>query len=215
MNYAIYPYEIYNIYIKYIFVMNILQVHIEEFNQIIILVLGMPCSNKSEIAKELAQDLNLNIININDYIIKDKFVEKESENIKYKIYEDTETIDWNKLNKDVNKDKNVVIYGNFIDFDKIEFNPDYVLFYSLNNKLCKQLLIDNKLLDFDEKDETSLNNWYTNIFLPIYENIKSSGKINKFYNIKEDTEFEKIYDETFDILMHYLNAKLNKHFNKE
>lgn len=194
--------------------MNIIQVHIEEFKQIIILVLGMPCSNKSEIAKELSQDLKLDIISISDYIIKDKYVEKEIENIKYKIYEDVETIDWNKLNNDVKEKKNVIIYGNFIDFNKIDFTIDYTLFYSMNNKLCKQIIIENDLVDFDKNDENKFNIWYTNILLPIYENLKTSGKINKFYNIKEDTNYEKLYDETFDIMMHYLTTKLNKHFSE-
>lgn len=194
--------------------MNIIQVHIEEFKQIIILVLGMPCSNKSEIAKELSQDLKLDIINISDYIIKDKYVEKQVENIKYKIYEDVETIDWNKLNNDVKEKKNVIIYGNFIDFNKIDFTIDYTLFYSMNNKLCKQIIIENDLVDFDKNDENKFNIWYTNILLPTYENLKTSGKINKFYNIKEDTNYEKLYDETFDIMMHYLTTKLNKHFSE-
>jgi adenylylsulfate kinase-like enzyme len=44
--------------------MNILEAYIRKYNQFIILILGLPCSNKSEIAKELHIDLKLPIIKI-------------------------------------------------------------------------------------------------------------------------------------------------------
>ena len=47
--------------------MNILEAYIKKYKQFIILILGLPCSNKSEIAKELSEDLKLPLININDY----------------------------------------------------------------------------------------------------------------------------------------------------
>ena len=49
--------------------MNILQAFIEKHKQLIILIIGLPCSNKSEIAKELKTDLRLPIININNHLI--------------------------------------------------------------------------------------------------------------------------------------------------
>ena len=42
--------------------MNILEAYINKFGQIIILILGYPCTDKSEIAKELGLDLKIQII---------------------------------------------------------------------------------------------------------------------------------------------------------
>lgn len=92
--------------------------------------MGLPCSNKSEIAKELEIDLKLPTLNVNDYLIKDKFKEYEFDDIKFKIYEDTENYDWDKFNNDVNelKSSGVIIYGNYIDSTKINFTYDFSFF---------------------------------------------------------------------------------------
>ena len=115
--------------------MNVLEAFITKFKQIIILILGLPCTNKSNYAKELSKDLNLQLIKINDFLIKDKYVEKTVDNIKFKLYEDAENYDWDLFNDKVNQTKNngVIIYGNFIDSNKINFNIDITFFYSINN----------------------------------------------------------------------------------
>ena len=48
--------------------MNILEAYLKKYKQIIILILGLPCTNKSEIAKEFGIDLGLEVIKINDYL---------------------------------------------------------------------------------------------------------------------------------------------------
>ena len=85
---------------------NILDAYIQKYKQFIILILGKPCSNKSKIAKELVIDLHLPSIKINDYLIKDKYIEKEVDGIKFKLYEDSENFDWEKFlnNKFTKKD---------------------------------------------------------------------------------------------------------------
>ena len=85
--------------------MNILEAYIKKYNQIIILILGLPCSNKSEIAKELEIDLNLSLININDYLKQNTFVEKMVSDVKFKLYEHPDNYDWDKLSSDVNNKK--------------------------------------------------------------------------------------------------------------
>lgn len=85
--------------------MNILEAYIKKYGQIIILILGLPCSNKSEIAKELATDLNLSIININDYLKQESFIEKIVSDVKFKLYEHPDNYDWNKLCSDVDEKK--------------------------------------------------------------------------------------------------------------
>ena len=135
--------------------MNILEAYIKKYNQLIILVLGLPCSNKSEIAKELVIDLNLPIININDYLKTDTFIEKVVSDIKFKIYEHPDNYDWVKLDTDIDekKGKGIILYGNYIDITKINFKFDFSYFLSMNTNLCKNLLIEKQMLPYKEDDE--------------------------------------------------------------
>jgi uridine kinase len=189
--------------------MNILEAFIKKYGQIIILILGLPCTNKSEIAKELSLDLNLPTININDYLIKDKFVEVEVKDTKFKIFENSENYNWDKLNSDVKKLKSegVILYGNYFDKDKIDFHIDFSFFYSMNTTLCKKILIEKKLLEYDESDE-KIKIYFEEIFNPNYEKLKKKHSMNKFYNVKEDTKFDESYDGLFDLLMKLINSKL-------
>lgn len=188
--------------------MNILEAFIKKYNQLIILILGLPCSNKSEIAKELEIDLKLPIININDYLIKDKFIPIEIDGVVFKIYDDTNNYDWDKFNNDINKLKStgVIIYGNYIDNSKINFDIDFSFFYSMNSTLCKKVLIEKKFINLNTLEEEK--NYFEKIFNPKYEELKSSIKFNKFYNIKEDTQFTDSYDDIFELLMNLIRLKL-------
>ena len=52
--------------------LNIIEAYLKEFGQMIILLIGMPTSNKSNIAKELESDIDprFTLININNYLEK-------------------------------------------------------------------------------------------------------------------------------------------------
>lgn len=182
--------------------MNILEAYIKKYKQFIVLLLGYPCSNKSEIAKELVEDLHLPIININDYLKPDVFVQKTISNIKFKLYEHPDNYDWDKLNNDVNsiKSNGLILYGNFIDKNKIDFKIDFCYFFSINTNLCKKILIEKKLIHYNENDKR-VKVFFFNIFEPLYKQLKNDIKINKFFNVKENTTFDEIYDEVFDNLM--------------
>jgi len=189
--------------------MNILEAYINKYKQFIVLILGLPCSNKSEIAKELVIDLNLPIIKINDYLKENKFIEKTVNDIKFKLYEHPDNYDWDKLNKDVNEKKTngVILYGNYIDITKIDFEIDFSYFLSLNTNLCKNILIEKQMLPHKD-DEEKVKVYFKDIFNPIYEQLKQDVKIKKFYNIKESTTFDEIYDDLFENLMQLINKKL-------
>ena len=189
--------------------MNILEAYIKKFGQIIILVLGLPCTNKSEIAKELGIDLNLPIIKINDFLIKDKYKEIKIDEIKFNIYEDSENYDWEKFNSTINelKNKGVILYGNYLDINKIDWDIDFSFFYSMNATLCKKILIEKKMLDFDS-DDLKTKIYFEKVFNPIYDDLKNVLKINKFFNLKEETTFDNSYDEIFDLLMSLIAKKL-------
>lgn len=189
--------------------MNILEAYIKKYNQIIILILGLPCSNKSEIAKELASDLNLSLININDYLKQNTFVEKVFSDVKFKLYEHPDNYDWEKLVLDVTNKKNagVVLYGNYVDNTKLNFEIDFCYFFNMNSNLCKNILIEKQMLPYKEDDE-KVKIYFKDVFNPIYEQLKQDLKINKFFNIKENTTFDESYDELFDSLMTQIKKKL-------
>ena len=190
--------------------MNILEAYIKKYGHLIILILGLPCSNKSEIAKELGIDLNLPIININDYLIKDKYEEITIKDFKFKIYEDPDNYDWDKLNDDVNKSQStgLIIYGNYIDSNKIDWDIDFSFFYSMNNNLCKKMLIENKFLEKIADSEEKIKIYWNDIFIPLYEELKLNLKIKKYYNLKEDSTFNESYDNIFDYLMELIQQKI-------
>ena len=77
----------------------------------------------------------------------------------------------------------------------------------MNNSLCKKILIEKKLLPY-ENDDKKVQLYFKDIFNPIYEKIKAELKINKFFNIKEDTTFNETYDELFEYLMNLISKKV-------
>ena len=189
--------------------MNILEAYIKKKNQFIILILGLPCSNKSAIAKELVIDLKLPLININDYLIKDKFIEKNIDDVKFKLYEHSDNFAWEKINEDVNKVKSngLILYGNFIDLSKIDFKIDFTFFMNMNNSLCKDILVEKKLLS-PNLDDNKIKIYFEKIFNPLYEELKQNININKFFNVKKESNFDEIYDKVFDTLMDLIKSKL-------
>jgi hypothetical protein len=320
--------------------MNILDAFIKKHGQFILVIIGKPCTNKSYIAKEFANDLKLPIINMNKYYTDNKFVEKTVNDTSYKLYDHPDNINWDMVNSDVESKVGsggggVVLYGNYIDSTKITFKPNFVFFVNMNNNICKTILIKNKLLpysplsltneapinpdmeavegeekvevegeevevgmededkeaveeavreegdeeaeamdgdaepittgqegvreegDEEEEDweqtivdsaimkrmgaegdepgvyneedqegggegdgvggqeEEQLNNYFTNIFLPLYEEIITKVKINKFYNIKSDTKIDTIYDDMFDYLMTLIEKDVSPPPKKE
>jgi hypothetical protein len=181
----------------------------KKYNQIIILILGLPCTNKSEIAKELGIDLDIKVIKINDFLIKNKYKEIDIDGLKTKIYEDPDNYNWNEFNSKVNELKmdGVIIYGNYLDIDQIDWEIDFAFFYSMNVKTCKKMLVEKKMVEWNETDPM-LNLYFEKFLNPLYGDIKNKIKINKFFNIKDEDTFDKSYDEIFDILMGLISKKL-------
>ena len=190
--------------------MNIFEAYLNKYGKMIILILGLPCSNKSELAKELTVDLNIPKININSYLKENAFIEKNIDGVEFKLYEHVDNYNWDKLNQDVNtsKSKGIILYGNYIDITRIDFQIDFSYFINMNTSLCKKLLEEKKLLPYSSSDE-KVKIYFDKVFNPLYENLKQTLKINKFFNVKETTTFDEIYDELFDNLMNGINRKIN------
>jgi uridine kinase len=128
--------------------MNILDAFIKKHGQFILVIIGKPCTNKSYVAKEFADDLKLPLINMNKYYVDGTYVEKTVNDTSYKLYDHPDNINWDAVNSEVETKKTerggVVVYGNYIDSAKITFKPNFVFFVNMNNNLCKTILIKNK-----------------------------------------------------------------------
>jgi hypothetical protein len=194
---------------------NILEDYILRNNQIIILILGFPCSDKSTIAKELSIDTKLKKININNYIDDDKYVIEKINGLTLKMYEHPDNYNWNKLNKDVNKHKKkgIILYGNYIDINKINFDLNFVFFININNLLCTKILFEKKMFPYEE-DNKKVSIYFKNYLNPLYEKLKTDIKINKYFNVKEDTVLNDVYEKLFDILMSLISSNLKIKIDK-
>ena len=191
--------------------MNIFEFYIKKYNKFIILILGIQCSNKSQIAKELCIDLKLPLININDYIIKNKFIEKKIEDVTFKLYDHENAFDWDKLNNDVKQtqDNGVIIYGNYIAIDKINWTPDFSFFIDMNKLLCKDILLEKQMINPNYSQE-KIDIYLKNILFPLFDNLLKNLKVDKFFKIKEDTTFQEFYDTFFNTLMEFIEKKIPK-----
>lgn len=194
--------------------MNIIEAYIKYFNQLIILIIGLPSSNKSEIAKELFGDIKptFTLININDYM--KGFIEKEVNGIKYKLYDYPDNIDWEKLINDIENKKNtgVILYGNYMDNNKIndKIKIDFSYFFDLKYNLLKKNFIEKKMLNFEilsnktlsdnsndsevsktNSDNADINSEKLNNKLEIY--IKDI-LFPVYKDIKENIKFNKFYN---------------------
>ena len=156
--------------------MNIIEAYLKEFGQMIILLIGMPTSNKSNIAKELESDIEpkFTLININDYFEK-KIINIEAKNINFKLYDHPDNINYSKLFDDVNKKKSkgVILYGNSIDTVKVkDLNIDFSYFFDIKSNILKNNLINKKKLPFDDEINIISN-------VPNNINISNANIINK------------------------------------
>ena len=208
--------------------MNIIEAYIKNFGQFIILIIGLPTSNKSEIAKELVIDIkpSFTIININDYM--KGFVEKEVNGIKYKLYDYPDNINYDKLVKDVEDKKStgVILYGNYIDYDKIKdiITIDFSYFFDLKHNPLKKNLIEKKMLPFevlnnksfinDKRDSKTVSKTETvsNSDTPVSDTLTNSETNT---NIKSEEINNKLEIYIKDILLPvYKDIKENIKFNK-
>ena len=83
----------------------------------------------------------------------------------------------------------------------------------MNKTLCKKFLADKKMIPDNEKADVYLKN----VLFPTYDELKKNIKINKFYNIKSDTNIEDISSDVFDDIIELIKRNLygdNNHHEK-
>jgi len=182
--------------------LNIIEAYLKEFGQMIILLIGMPTSNKSNIAKELESDIEprFTIININNYI-EQKFINQEAKNINFKLYDHPDNINYSKLFDDINKVKStgVILYGNSIDPNKIkDIKIDFSYFFDIKPTFLKNNLIKIKKLPFSTPSEEQSQN---NNLNRVKNNIINVNTIhrNKHHNVEKSlSNTESKTDDTTD-----------------
>jgi hypothetical protein len=189
---------------------NIIEEYINQKKQMVILLIGPQGSQKSKFSKMLNEDIGFKLIKISDYH-NNKYIKKTINNSIFNVYEDIENYEWEKLSNDVDKykSKGIILYGNNIDTEKITFKIDFIYFTSIKYQLYKKYIL--KYDTIDNKKEYYLNTYVSNYISPLYENLKSKLKINKFFNIKEDINIDDTYKELFDNLITNIKKIINSH----
>lgn len=200
---------------------NILEQYINNLGKIVVLITGMPCTDKSLISKLLYEDLNsdlrskfvgdkrINLINMKDYFLEHNYetieVEKGDKKIKLKVYETSENYDWETLNNDMLKENGgSIIFGNFINIEKIKFRIDFTFFIDMSVSQCKKIILNKKILPFEkEKEEMKINTYFEKVLIPVYEEMKDGMKINKFFKLKgeDKKEVEDLYSNVYETLV--------------
>ena len=198
---------------------TILDVYLERFKQLIIVVSGMSGSNKSEIADEISKSLKCKHINQNNFINADFKETVEINEKKINIWDSDDAIDWiqfnDKIKETLNDNKILIVSGTSFNKDKIDFKIDY----HIHLKLSKQILLEKRhdfierhskepqyenMNNIDKETEKIIFNKYT---FPYYLKTTENAIINKFLNINE-IQIDEIVREVFKCIITFVENKI-------
>ena len=199
--------------------MNIVEAYIKFKKQLLILIAGLPGCGKLALAKNIASDFKLKLIDQIDYY-------KQNYDVKSTLPDGTtvinwysdEAIDWNKFNDDINKFKinGLIVVGISLPEDRIKSQVDFHIHLNISKQACME-----KRKDFLEKnkDNDKYQQEYKLIGTPFEKTIMNQliyqyyldttkkSKINKFINITEMNN-KQVYDATFDIIIKFITDYL-------
>ena len=124
--------------------MNILDAYLKFFGKIFIHIIGIPGSNTLQYTKELADNLNIKYIDINDY--KTDYEPKlKLPNSKKSINNifDPSIFDFNKLNEDINmfSSDGLILTSYGFSFSKFEIKPDINIMLDINKHYAMKTFI--------------------------------------------------------------------------
>lgn len=198
--------------------MNIVEAYIKFHNQMLIFISGLTGSGKTELAKNISRDFKFKHINQFDYYKKDYSEEVALENgEKIVNWCVDSSIDWDKLNADIEKMKGegLVVVGIALH-DKITHTPDYHIHLNISKKNYitnrKEFLEKNKeKYPEDYKllgTETDILK-FTKLIYPYYEETTRRSSINKFLNAN-NLNNDEIYNSAFDLIIDQIQRKLKQ-----
>jgi len=203
--------------------MNIVEAYIKFSGKLVIFVSGITGCGKSSLAKEIADKFNLKLLDQYDYM-KEGYDEKItlSDGTEHINWASDNAVDWDRLNKDINKDKKsgVVVTGMALIDDKITTKPDIHIHLSISKQLCiskRRAFIEKHKNDYED-DYKYLNTptellKMNKMIYPYYLDAKERSKISKFINANEMTS-EQIWDAGWDLLMEFFETNIDKVYAK-
>ena len=202
--------------------MNIVEAYIKFNGQLIILVSGLSGCGKLALAKNIARDLKIKLLDQHNYYKKDyNVVTSLPDGTKIINWYTDDAVEWDKFNDDVNKLKQegIVVVGMSFSGTKLNFEPDYHIHLNISKQLClekrKEFLEKHKDEYVDEYKviNTPTEKLIMNQFIFPYdlESTKNS-KVNKFININELSD-DQVYDVVFDVLKDFIQRWLDN-YNK-
>ena len=199
--------------------MNIVEAYIKFKKQLLILISGLPGCGKLALAKNIAKDFNLKLIDQIDYY-------KENYDVKSTLSDGTvvinwysdNAIDWDKLNNDIDEFKKtgLIVIGISLPEDKIKSSVDFHMHLNISKQICME-----KRKEFLEKnkDNNKYQQEYKLIGTPLEKTIMNQlifqyyldaikkSKINKFINITEMTD-QQVHDDVFDKVITFITDYL-------
>jgi len=198
---------------------TILDIYLEKYKQLIIVISGMSGSHKSEIAENISKVLNCKHINQNNYINIDFKEVVEINDKKINMWDSDDAINWNDFNNKVNEiiDENKIIVLSGISFNKEKIN--FKIDFHIHLKLSKQLLLEKRqeflekhakdpqyetMINIDDEIKKILFNKYT---FPYYLQTTENAIINKFLNIN-DMDTIDIIKHTFNMIINFIENKI-------
>lgn len=190
--------------------MNIVEAYIKFRGQLLIFISGLPGCGKLKLAKNIARDFKLKIIDQYDYYKKDYDVTVTLHNdIKLINWYTDDAVDWDRFNEDIDKFKTngLIVIGVALIESKITSKPDYHIHLNISKQLCmekrKDFLKEHKEKYAEEYKslETPIEKLKMNqLIFPYYLESTKKSKINKFININDMTD-NQVYDIAFDALI--------------
>jgi hypothetical protein len=171
--------------------MNILEKYEKDNGKIVIIIIGMIGGNKTYIADSISKEYNMKKINMLDYLMKDKYETVTVDGIVYEIYDHPNCYNMDKMNEDIDKcEKNVILYGSYLDFDRVTFVKKFVYFISTSFNVIKGEYMKKKHKN-DDRMITYINKYYMMNYVNYIEKYKLK---NIFYVNNKQTDIEKIID---------------------
>lgn len=203
--------------------MNVVEAYMKFNGQLIILISGLSGCGKNALAKSISKDFSIPLISRNDYRKEgydNKFTLKNGKEIIN--WNTDDSIDWDKLNKEINelKKSGIVISGFGFPKDKLKFKTDFHLHVSISKQNClakrKQYLEKHKEKYPDEYEEFQSGQAklkLNQLTIPYYQETVKNSIITKFLNSNERSE-DKVYDEAFETIINRIQEFLTKYNEK-
>ena len=203
--------------------MNIVEAFTKLNGKFIILISGLSGSGKNMVAKNIANDFKFRLFDLESYCDKNfnKKV-KVSNNLTITDWDDINSYNWTKFNKEVeaDQDKGVVVCGYMFPQDKLTIEPDF----HIHIKLSKQKIMECRL-EYIKKHENMCKEIFpildtpdellliNSVVYPHYTKYLELSKIQKFLN-GNNLSKEQMYDQTFEFLIEQVKNKIDKYNEK-